>query len=795
MEKEIQIYMQQKGFEDVKAFYDVDERSVRICQGTIISDQVYDIRNDRRREDLKQKGYIVGNKFVKDYIVNCKRNTSEFYTALSTASSIILGRSSTGFNEFFTYVDGEKVFMYKYFLEWYIGRHIHDECDFTLDKQKERIDKFKQEFPFEDFLNLEYERYHKIKDDNNLAYKLEYGEYANLGYTSIRGLGIEKLGFYQQEKEDGLRSYYYFDQKISDSNQLNNYWSKVRETIYEILKLISENKIDDIEKINDAKIDKISPIIVKLASIYFPDNIIQISIKDCINKLYNLIVEGNEDKNILYKSMKIKECLNEKFPEVDPYVLSKILYEYYIGKFSKNNFENKKYWLIAAGENSKYWEEFKAGNYIAIGWNDIGALDGLKIKREIAKKYEEVYGKKAPNDICALWDFYGNMSKGDVVFVKSGLNKIIAYGEISGDYYFDDKFDYKHKRSVIWKSFDNFGLSKDYKMCEKTLTELKKEYELTNYLISVYEDEIKELENNSDLDRYLSKNTIIYGVPGCGKSRKVVDLLKGEEYVRVLFHPEYTYSDFIGQVMPVVKDEKITYEFVPGPFTKILEEAIKTNESSPSNFFLVIEEINRGNAPAIFGDVFQLLDRNKDGVSEYKINNKDIAKHIFNDEDKKIYIPSNLTIFATMNTCDQNVFTMDTAFKRRWRMERIENNFESAEISNCEIDGLSIQWGEFATIVNDLILNLNDGFNSEDKQLGVYFVKEDEIRDIKAFAEKVLMYLWDDVVKYDKTQLFKPEYKTLDSLINAFVKGENVFKSDVMEGLYNRSKNVKTEEI
>ena len=284
-------------------------------------------------------------------------------------------------------------------------------------------------------------------------------------------------------------------------------------------------------------------------------------------------------------------------------------------------------------------------------------------------------------------------------------------------------------------------------------------------------------------------------MPGCGKSRKVVDLLKREEYVRVLFHPEYTYSDFIGQVMPVVKDEKITYEFVPGPFTKILEEAIKTNESSPSNFFLVIEEINRGNAPAIFGDVFQLLDRDKDGVSEYKINNKDIAKHIFNDEDKKVYIPSNLTIFATMNTCDQNVFTMDTAFKRRWRMERIENNFESAEISNCEIDGLSIQWGEFATIVNDLILNLNDGFNSEDKQLGVYFVKEDEIRDIKAFAEKVLMYLWDDVVKYDKTQLFKPEYKTLDSLIKAFVKGENVFKSDAMENLYSRSKNVKTEEI
>ena len=147
-----------------------------------------------------------------------------------------------------------------------------------------------------------------------------------------------------------------------------------------------------------------------------------------------------------------------------------------------------------------------------------------------------------------------------------------------------------------------------------------------------------------------------------------------------------------------------------------------------------------------------------------------------------IRLPSNLTIFATMNTCDQNVFTLDTAFKRRWRMSRIPNEFNKAPVAwEIKFPNGTISWKDFAEAVNDAILNnCNDGTAAEDKQLGAYFIKRNDVgnnvQDVRRFAEKVMLYLWDDVAKYDKSQLFDTnKYKTLDMVIDGFVKGKNVF--------------------
>lgn len=299
----------------------------------------------------------------------------------------------------------------------------------------------------------------------------------------------------------------------------------------------------------------------------------------------------------------------------------------------------------------------------------------------------------------------------------------------------------------------------------------------------------------SDLKKYLFSNTIFYGVPGCGKSYHIKNLLKyadGREickdyYKRILFHPEYTYSDFIGQIMPETVGTKIEYKFKAGPFTKILKSAI---EDTDNNYFLVIEEINRGNAPAIFGDIFQLLDRDN-GESEYDIDNESILDEINKDKDgnekpdsekiDKIKIPKNLTILATMNTSDQNVFTLDTAFKRRWRMVRISNDFSvDTALSNKPINKINISWRVFAEALNDGILKC-DGMIAEDKLLGSHFVKSNDLDDIRKFAEKVFMYLWTDVVKYNKEQLFDSKYKTLDKVIEDFCRGENVFNDACTE--------------
>ena len=151
-------------------------------------------------------------------------------------------------------------------------------------------------------------------------------------------------------------------------------------------------------------------------------------------------------------------------------------------------------------------------------------------------------------------------------------------------------------------------------------------------------------------------------------------------------------------------------------------------------------------------------------------------------ETDDVYIPKNLTILATMNTCDQNVFTLDTAFKRRWRMKRIENEFgEDDEFKNAtfKFADLQLSWAMFRKHVNEEILaHVEDGFNLEDKLLGTHFVNKIDLEDITAFAEKVVMYLWNDVAKFNRNQFFSENYKTLDQAISAFEKGENIFSSN-----------------
>lgn len=285
-------------------------------------------------------------------------------------------------------------------------------------------------------------------------------------------------------------------------------------------------------------------------------------------------------------------------------------------------------------------------------------------------------------------------------------------------------------------------------------------------------------------------NEIYYGVPGCGKSQKVKKICneKGLVYKRTTFYPDYTNGEFVGQVVPQIDDNNnIEYVIQPGYFTKVLYEAMLNPDKK---YCLVIEEINRGNASAIFGDIFQLLDReNSTGTSEYNIENDIISKYftINGYELSEIRIPSNLWIMATMNTSDQNVYTLDTAFKRRWNLKKITNLFDASEpydnkIKDMLIPGSDIvTWKMFVDKINNQIRDNNSyGINAEDKQIGKYFVGVNELVNQnveeydnletakRAFAEKVLMYLWEDVTKLNHEIWFNPKYKTLDELLIGF---------------------------
>lgn len=296
-----------------------------------------------------------------------------------------------------------------------------------------------------------------------------------------------------------------------------------------------------------------------------------------------------------------------------------------------------------------------------------------------------------------------------------------------------------------------------------------------------------------------SSNILLYGVPGCGKSHKVEEeyeskITTEKNKVRVVFHPDYTYSDFVGQLLPVlkevenaqgVKEEKLQYEFVPGPFTKIIKTAY---EEPNQQCLLIIEELNRGNAPAIFGEIFQLLDRNDNGESKYGIYNADIAKYAYGGlpenqgiainviANTPIKLPPNLTIVATMNTSDQNVFTMDTAFQRRWQMKHIPNRFTGESLDEKTINHVAkhlpnseISWGVFAQTINKKMHTANLGFGgTEDKSLGVYFATDNDLDDAERFAEKVLKYLWDDAFKLGRKELFNDCSQGLSAVIEAY---------------------------
>ena len=260
---------------------------------------------------------------------------------------------------------------------------------------------------------------------------------------------------------------------------------------------------------------------------------------------------------------------------------------------------------------------------------------------------------------------------------------------------------------------------------------------------------------------HAKRNRIKFGAPGTGKSHQLnkdaLAYFDEAHMERVTFHPEYTSFDFVGSYMPTVQnrgaiDERISYGFVPGPFARVLKQALK-NPDTP--YLLLIEEINRANAASVFADIFQLLDRAENGASTYFITpSPHLADYLGMAEHEPLRLPHNLYIWATMNSADQGVFPMDTAFKRRWSFEYC--GIDDAQTELRSIGNYAHDWDRLRCYVNKLLQYA--GVN-EDKQMGPFFLSASELKDEESFVDaiksKVIMYLFEDAARHKRGAVFK----------------------------------------
>lgn len=505
---------------------------------------------------------------------------------------------------------------------------------------------------------------------------------------------------------------------------------------------------------------------------------------------------------------------------------------------------------LGTSDSSKnYAAEWAKRGVVGIGWRELGKLSeyikGESIDRkEIQEKLSEIY---YPNDERTASRKAGEVSnfyKSDIntVFVLMDGEQLIALADDVGSYFYDETSPMAHLKTAKWR----FPFEENEKMPEKSEGKMTSCYPLTKednilYLYDKYyysddlgnhltENIVSESEKkvrgrkpnyHTGLYSMHERNRIVFGAPGTGKSYQLkIDCekeLNGTvgDYERVTFYPDYSYSKFVGTYKPVTDSNgTIKYTFVPGPFMRLYVQAIKSGwTETPQPFLLIIEEINRAKVAAVFGDIFQLLDRDDDGVSEYDIHaSEDVKNYLAGALDgrpedyQKIKIPDNMFIWSTMNSADQGVFPMDTAFKRRWNFEYLginENEEKISGIGKIELAGSDepVEWNILRRAINAKMSSEQFKIN-EDKLMGPFFLSKkiiasdengmiiDTDKFVAAFKSKVIMYLYEDAVKQGKHRFFDGcDNSKYSSVCDAFDElGMGIFGPNFKENFYDKQR-------
>ena len=384
----------------------------------------------------------------------------------------------------------------------------------------------------------------------------------------------------------------------------------------------------------------------------------------------------------------------------------------------------KNHWVIACGINSNQWDNFKNNNLIAIGWDNLGDLSKFKSKQEIFDKLKDERSEGDPdprNDALCCYDFVNSMKVNDLVFVKKGTSKLVAYGKIIGDYKYDENLsEYRNIRSVEWINIKENEIDP---ITGKTLTNFNKYPEtVEKYLKLMANDNNKDLELNELKDTFFSeeffnniidtlkvkKNIILQGPPGTGKtfiSKKLAERITGkkENIFSIQFHQSYSYEEFVVGYKP---NSEGNFALQKGSLIQICEKA-KQNENE--NFVMFIDEINRANISKVFGELLSLIENDKRGP-------ENAVKILYSENDINFYIPGNLYFICAMNTADRSLKMVDYALRRRFSFFEFKPEFDKPEFKNFLKDR-NVNAKTIDRIVNN-ISKVNQQISDDNFELG-----------------------------------------------------------------------------
>lgn len=672
-------------------------------------------------------------------------------------------------------------------------------------------------------------------DGNNdsLCYHLEFNPKLKRAFGSISGGSSFKFGLFQRQ-EDGkwTTGAPKAPQVLSEAEALQ-FGKTIRDNLVNACEMIQSRELDSVEAYEKLD-DDLNALMGKFATyawvqkyfhMIFPNQFIGWYVTDWLKHiLFGFGINPSEKyygmNGQLALIKKRTNYMSPHFQDICYAMFGEIRHFYRLGSSD------------AAEHYAEKWEE---KGIVAIGWKETGdllnyikngTLDKDKVAEALSTHYYQSDKKTASRKAGEIKSFY-ETSSSSVITVMDG-SQLIAFVDSLSPYFYDANENMAHQKSGAWHfSFDESDRLPEDEGYLTTCYEIKKPENLLFLYKKYYRSKGSEdpspnaekyipIRFNTGYQSSFERNRILFGAPGTGKSYTIKKEAKElicenneDDYERVTFHPDYAYSHFVGTYKPVPSkdnqgNDTITYAYVPGPFMRVYVKALKNSRGANVRpFLLIIEEINRANVAAVFGDIFQLLDRGDDEVSEYPIQASEdikayLAKELGGDTEDytKIRIPDNMFIWATMNSADQGVFPMDTAFKRRWDFTYLGIDDSDEMIRGKYVylaadKSQKVEWNKLRKAINSFLAK--EKIN-EDKQLGPYFISKsivappegDEInreKFVRVFKNKVIMYLFEDAARQKRAKLFEGCFQNstrYSEICSDFeMKGIGIFNHDI----------------